>query len=80
MSKVLGVIFLIIVVFVLLGSCSRSNSRSSYTSSSSYNGYSQTYKNDAGYRKNVNDIANVYGEDPKKVDSVINALSDAISK
>ncbi len=67
--RVISLIVLMVLVSMVLVGCSSSSSRSSY------NGYSQTYNNNAGYRNNVNDIADVYGEDPQKVDAVINALT-----
>lgn len=45
---------------------------SSYSGS---NGYSDTYNNDSEYRKNVSDIADVYGISEAEVDAKINAVT-----
>ena len=65
--------FLIVAVILLafcgiLGSCSDS-------SESSYSDYSDTYRNDSEYRKNIKDIADVYGVSEKEVDQKINAVT-----
>lgn len=49
------------------------NTKSS--TSSKYNGYSDTYNTDAKYRNDVKDIADVYGISEKEVDSKINAVT-----
>ena len=44
-------------------------------STTSYDGYSDTYKNNAEYRKNVSDIADVYGISEEEVDRKIKAVT-----
>ena len=63
----LSVISLIMFSLVGCGSSSDSSSRS--------NGYSDTYNNDSEYRKNVSDIADVYGISEAEVDAKINAVT-----
>ena len=38
-------------------------------------GYADTYNNDSEYRKNVSDIADVYGISEAEVDAKINAVT-----
>lgn len=45
------------------------------SSSSGYNGYSDTYNSDANYRKNVSSIADTWGMSEREVDASINALT-----
>gem|GEM_PF-7113266 len=68
MKKVATVILAIILLSVLLGSCTAS-------SNSNSSGYSSTYQNDAGYREDVREIADVFGVSEYEVDSKINAVT-----
>ena len=70
-----GIIVGIIIVLILIGSCSNNSKSSSYSSSK----YSDDYKNNSSYREDVNNIADVYGEDPADVDRMINAVADAMN-
>ena len=68
MKKNLCLVVIIVMVCMMLAGCSSSGSYRS-------NGYSSTYNNNSSYRNNVNDVANIYGEDPQHVDAVLNALT-----
>ena len=70
MKKGIIIAMLLIIALFVLSGCSGSSS-----SSSRSNGYSSTYNNNSSYRENVNSVANTFGEDPKHVDAVFNALS-----
>ena len=70
-----GIIVGIIIVLILIGSCSNNSKSSSYSTSK----YSDDYKNNSSYREDVNYIADVYGEDPADVDRMINAVADAMN-
>lgn len=66
---VIGVVILLILG--LLGSGSGSDD--------DYSGYSSDYRNDSGYRNDVNDVADVFGEDPADVDRQIQAVVDEMN-
>jgi len=59
---------IILCFCVIFGSCNDS-------SDSEYSRYSSTYKNDAKYRENVGDIADIYGVSEEEVDRMINAIT-----
>lgn len=65
---VIGII-VILLLSAILGSCSNNSSRNSYS------GYSDTYKTDGTYRKNIKNISDVYGVSEKEVDAKINAVT-----
>lgn len=66
-------VIIIVLFLALVGSCG--------DSSSDYNSkYSYEYNTDKEYRDNVNDIADVYGEDPEDVDRMINDVVDAMNE
>ena len=46
------------------------------SSSSKYSGYSDTYKSSSSYRKNVDEVAGIYGISSKEADAKINAVAD----
>lgn len=68
-----GVIIVIVLILLLIGSCS--DSSSDYDSN-----YSYEYNTNKNYRNNVNDIADIYGEDPEDVDRIINDVVDSINQ
>lgn len=72
-----GTITVIVICILLLlgsiGSCSSNSSDSSSTK------YSSDYYNDKSYRENVNEVADIFGEDPSTVDSKIQAVVDAMN-
>ena len=70
-SFIVGVI-IVLVIIGMFSSCSDSSSDSKY---SKYSGYSKTYNDDYEYRKNVKNIADVYGVTEKEVDRKINAIT-----
>lgn len=72
MKNYFPIIVAVILFLSILGSCGDS---SSSNSSSRYSGYSSTYKNDAGYRDDVKEIADAYGVSEKEVDQKINAIT-----
>ena len=70
MKKIFGVLLAVVVIALAVCGCFSSSG-----SSSRYSGYSNTYQTDAEYRKNVKDIAGVYGKSEKEVDRMINAIT-----
>ncbi len=62
----------IVLIVVLIGSCS--DSSSDYDSR-----YSYEYNTNQEYRDDVNDIADVYGEDPADVDRKINDVVNSLN-
>lgn len=72
-----------VVIIVIYASCSgkSSDDSSNIYDDSSYGTYDNY--NDDGYKskyeRDVDDIADAYGEDPEKVDDIIGALSDEIN-
>lgn len=68
-NPVVIVIILLIVILAMFGACSDSSS------SSRYSGYSSTYANDADYRNDVGEIADVFGVSEWEVDRKINAAT-----
>ena len=60
-------------------SSSKSSSSKSYSGSST-KGYSDAYKNDAEYRKNVKDIADAYGTTQKEIDDTIKRIVESKNK
>lgn len=65
-------LIILVVVIAFFGSCMGDTDKSSKK-------YSDSYYNDAEYRKNVNDIADVYGESPEDVDRIINDAVDSMN-
>ena len=61
-------------------SSSSKSSSSKSSSSSSSKGYSDAYKNDAEYRKNVKDIADAYGTTQKEIDDTIKRIVESKNK
>lgn len=72
-SGVWGVIIVIVVILMLFGSCG--DSSSNYDSR-----YSYDYNTNQEYRNDVNDIADVFGEDPADVDRKINSVVDSMNE
>lgn len=72
-SKVWIVIVSLVILLALIGGCSDSSSGGSYS-----NGYSNDYNNDSNYRDDVDYIADVFGEDSKNVDNMLQGLADSI--
>ena len=72
-SKVWLVIIGLVILLALIGGCSDSDSGGSYG-----NGYSNDYNNDSDYRDNVDYISDVFGEDSKDVDNMIQGLAGAM--
>lgn len=71
-----SLLFILVILLVMLGSCgSGSNSSYSSRSSRSSSGYSDLYNSSPSYRKNVDDVAGIYGMDSRSVDSVYGALA-----
>ncbi len=65
-------VIVIVLILALVGSCGESSS--DYDSR-----YSYEYNTNEDYRSDVNDIADVYGEDPADVDRKINDVVDAMN-
>lgn len=83
MKKFLIIFFLVVVIIVIYASCSgkSSDDSSNIYDDSSYGTY-DNYNDDvykSKYERDVDDIADAYGEDPEKVDDIIGALSDEIN-
>lgn len=83
MKKIAIVFFLVVIIIIIYASCS---GKSSYDAGNIYEDSSHTTYdnyNDDGYKskyeRDVDDIAEAYGEDPEKVDDIIGALSDEIN-
>ena len=69
-GKFIIIAVVILLVLGLLGSGSDDDG---------YSGYSSDYRNDSGYRDDVNDVADIFGEDPRDVDSAIQAVVDEMN-
>ncbi len=72
-TSIIGVIMAVVIVLVLIGSCG--DNSSDYDSN-----YSYEYTTDSDYRDNVNDIADIFGEDPADVDRIINDVADSMNE
>lgn len=69
-KKGLVLIITVLVIFLLALAVSCDDKSNNYD-----DGYSQQYKTDSQYRKNVDDVAGVYGKNPKDVDRAIHAIT-----
>ena len=65
-------IIIAVIVLIILGLIGGSND-------DDYSSYSSDYRYDSDYRSDVNDIADIFGEDPEDVDSKIQAVVDEMN-
>ncbi len=63
-------IFMLVLLVLALVSCS------TMKPNSSSNGYSRQYNNDANYRRNIDSVADTYGEDSKAIDKIVQFFAD----
>ncbi len=74
-NKGCGIALGILIIIILLIALFSDSDSSSYDSK-----YSYDYNNDKEYRDNVNDIADIYGEDAEDVDRMLQAIEDEMNK